>query len=149
MRRLEHVERARMALLFYPYRGQHLVGGRIACRAVIAVVDLTLLRGLHARDHHRDRRELSLQSLQSRQPRALGRRDVDAGLLQPLLDALAMTGFGLRDLPDDVCATRVAHALGEDLVLRARLHLAAPRVEQAPRRGVVSHATSCATASTI
>src|SRR6266699_3858413 len=148
MRRLELVERARVALLFYPYRGQHIVGGRIACRAVVAVVDLALLRGLHARDHHRDRREPRLQPLQRRQSRALGRWDVDAELLQSLLDALAMTRFGLRDLPDDVRLTRVAHALGEDLVLRPRLHLAAPRVEQAPRRGVVSHATSCATVST-
>src|SRR5438094_8132167 len=96
MRRLELVERARMALLFYPYRGQHLVGCRIACRAVIAVVDLALLRGLHARDHHRDRRELGLQPRQRRQPRAYGWRAVDAELPQSLVDPLSTTRRSLR-----------------------------------------------------
>ena len=138
-----------MALFFDADRGQHLVGGGITRGAVVPVVDLALLRGLHARDHNRYRRELRLQSLQRGESRTLGRRDAHAELLQSLLDALAMARLRLRDLPDDVRATRVAHALGEDLVLRSRLHLAAPRVQQATRRGVVSHATSCATVSTI
>src|SRR6266851_7165355 len=149
MRRLELVQRSRMALLFDTDGRQHLVRDWIACGAVIAIVDLALLRVLHARDDHRDRRELGLQSLQWRQPRAFGRRDAHAELPQSLLDALAMTPLGFCDLPDDVRAMRVANALGEDLVLRTRLHLPTPRVEQAPRRGVFSHATSCATASTI
>src|SRR6266851_678181 len=149
MRRLQLIERSRMALFFHADGRQHLVGDRVACGPVIAVVDLALLRVLHARDDHRDRREMGLQSLQWRQPRAFGRRDAHAELPQSLLDALAMTPLGFCDLPDDVRATRVTHALGEDLVLRTRLHLATPRVEQAPRRGLFSHATSCATASTI
>src|SRR5690348_6617644 len=60
-----------------------------------------------------------------------------------------MVPFGFSDLPDDAGSMRVAHALGEDLVLRSRLDLAAPRVEEALLRRVFGHATSCATDSTI
>ena len=109
---------------------QELVGGGIARRALVEVVDLLVLGRLARGQQAVDRRQLGLEAQPQRQAHAGRVGHGDAELAHALFEALAMPGFGLGHPAQDV-GLALVHALGDELVNRAGHDLALPRLQQA------------------
>jgi hypothetical protein len=109
---------------------QQAVGIGIAGRSSVEILDLAVLGRLPGREKAVDGGELGLQPQPRRE--ANGRRigDLDSELRHPFLQAAAMAGLRLCHPPQYGRLT-LRHALGNQLVDRAGLDLAAPGLEEA------------------
>jgi len=124
---------------------QQAIGGLIARRALVEIVDLLVLGRLPRGEQAVDGRHARLQSHPRRElDRALV-GDGDAELVHPRLEALAVTALGGGHAAQDV-ALALGHPPADELIDTTRFDFATPCFEQAVANLVAHRVDSSPTA---